>query len=335
MIQPGVHNKLSWTVGDAELSAPILTACLEAAIAAPSIHNSQPWRFRIRDGGIDVFTDPTRRLAVIDPEGRELMVSVGAALLNLRVAFLHHGRMPVLRLLPEDGEPHLVARVEPGPPAEPDETVVALAAAIPRRRTNRHPFRDVPVPGTVIDELRAAAAVEGARLSVADPVGRDAILALVETANGWQQAEAGYRKELNDWTSQSGTRRDGIPVQAFGPHDERERLPLRDFGITLPEVHRRQARFETHPTIVVLTTETDDTLAWLRTGQALERVLLTATVRGVASTAMTAALEIPELRALLGDPAKKRIPQVILRLGYGRPAAPSPRRPLSDVLLPE
>src|SRR5258707_1068424 len=76
----------------------VMPACLEAATRAPSIHNSQPWLFRLRAGGIDVLADRQRRLRAIDPRGRELLISVGAAILNLRVAILGHGRTPVLRV---------------------------------------------------------------------------------------------------------------------------------------------------------------------------------------------------------------------------------------------
>lgn len=312
---------------------PVMRACLEAATQAPSIHNSQPWLFRPRAGGIDVLADPRRRLHAIDPRGRELLISVGAAILNLRVAILGHGRTPVLRVFPDPAQPDCVARVVVGPVTVPDPTVRALLDAIPRRHTNRRPFSGIAVPGPVIDELAGAAAAEGATLAIADPVGRDAILALVGTADGWQRAEAGYRDELTTWTLTDIGRRDGVPPQAFGPRDRHDGLPLRDFGLTQPQLHRREAAFETHPTIVVIRTHGDDRHDWVRAGQALERVLLTATVRGVASTPMTQALEIPEIRRLLTDPARHRYPQLILRLGYGRPAAGSLRRPLADVLL--
>jgi nitroreductase len=311
-----------------------MRACLEAAVLAPSVHNSQPWRFRLHGRGIEVLADRSRRLEVIDPQGRELLISVGAAILNLRVAVLDHGRLPILHVFPDRHQPDLVARVTPGPVTVPDPTVRALAAAIPRRHTNRRPFSGLAVPDSVIDELAGAAAAEGATLAVADAVGRDAILALVATADEWQRAEAGYRAELTAWTLPSPDRRDGVPAPAFGPRNRHDFPPLRDFALTQPELHRRDAAFEARPTIVVLRTTGDGPHDWVRAGQALQRVLLTATVRGVATTPMTQALEIPEIRRLLTDPGRHRYSQLVLRLGYGRPAAGSPRRPLADVVVP-
>ncbi len=314
---------------------PDVRRLLTAAVAAPSIHNSQPWLFRVGDGHIDVYADRRRLLGAVDPLGRELFLSVGAAVLNLRVAALDQGHLPLLRLLPDAGQPDLAARVTIGPAAHPvDPTVHALAEAIPRRHTNRRPFNGVELPGEVVDELAGAAAAEGATLAVADQVGRASILALVRTANERQVGETGYRAELTEWTVPLPGRRDGVPPAAFGPWDVMETLPLRDFGLTQPELPRRQAGFEPDPTVVVLYTTGDGPVQWLRAGQALQRVLLTATVRGVASTPMSQPLEIPELRDLLAAPEYGRVAQVILRLGYAQPTGPTPRRPLSEVLLP-
>jgi hypothetical protein len=110
-------------------------------------------------------------------------------------------------------------------------------------------------------------------------------------------------------------------------------MPIRDFGLIRPVRRRSRVPFEDEPTIAVLYTAGDTRWEWLRAGQALERALLTATVRGVATTLMTQPLEIPELRALLADSARGRVPQAIVRFGYGPPSPPSPRRSVSDVLL--
>jgi nitroreductase len=316
-----------------DLAQVDLTACVESAVAAPSIHNSQPWRFRIHDGGVDVLADWHRRLEVIDPSGRELVISVGAAVFNLRVAVRQRGRVPVLRLLPEPGEPDLLARVVAGRPVAPHAAVDALAAAIPRRHTNRRPFAKTLVPATVFEELAAAARLEGAALRLADPVSRGAILGLVRTADQRLRAQGVYRAELTEWTLATPGRRDGVPPQAFGPWDALEALPLRDFGLTQPQLRRRSERFEPYPTIAVLSTDGDTTAHWLRSGQALQRVLLTATVHGLATTPMSQPLEIPVLRELITDTRTGRWAQVILRLGYAQPTVPTPRRPLADVLL--
>jgi nitroreductase len=309
-----------------------LEACLEAAIAAPSVHNSQPWRFRISTDRIDVLWDTGRQLDAIDPLGREAMISIGAAVLNLRVAILAGGRIPRTTLLPDPDDEQVLARVALGDHHRPDPTVHALASAIGLRRTNRRPFRDIEVRAEVMDQLVAAARAEGATLAIADDVGRQALIGLVRTANEWQRDDPAYAAELARWTDGQVPRLDGIPARSFGPTDDRDVLPLRDFGLGHETAPRRHARFESTPTMVVLYTAGDTALDWLRAGQAMERVLLTATCRGVANTPMTAPTELPELRGLLSGGRDSRTAQVILRLGYGDLCPPTPRRPLADVV---
>lgn len=323
----------AWAVELDGSPGPVLRECLEAAIAAPSIHNTQPWRFRLSDGVIEVFADPRRRLSTIDPRGREMLISVGAALLNLRIAILAHGRQALTRLLPSAAEPELVARITLGPPRPRSETVRRLALAIRRRHTNRRPFADIPVPGAVLAELAQAARAEGAVVSIADAADRDAVLSLVRTAEHHWFSRPDYWTELARWTMSTNGRNDGVPPEAFGPWSAAEAVPLRDFGL-LQHVRRRQVeRFEPSPTIVTLSTAGDFPAAWVRAGQALERVLLTATVRGLSTTPLSQPLEIAELRDLLADAAGRLVPQALLRLGYGPQCPPSPRRPLADVLL--
>jgi nitroreductase len=329
----GASVTRAWDLGPDGTPGAAVAACLRAAIAAPSIHNSQPWRFRLRSPtAIDVLADYTRAVAVIDPDRRELMISLGAAVLNLRVAMRAAGRLPLAVSFPDQDEPALVARVTAGQFRPADDTIRALAAAIPHRHTNRRPFRDIEIPEQVLADLAAAARVEGASLATADPIGREAILSLVRTANDWHRANPRYLAELAAWTEPRPDRGDGVPPQAYGPWDALESLPIRDFGLAHPTLPRRAGRFEPAPTIVVLYTATDSPPDRLRAGQALQRVLLTATVHGVASTPLTAALECPELRELLTTGVDGRMAQVVLRLGYGEPAAGSPRRPLRDVL---
>jgi len=311
-----------------------LGECLFAATAAPSIHNTQPWLFRPVGDRIDVLVDRRRQLGALDPDGREMFVSVGAALFNLRVAVRAHGRETRTRLMPDPSEPGLVASVAVDSPADPPASVTALAAAIPHRHTNRRPFTDQPVPYGTLEELTGAAAAEGATLLTVDPALRAGVLSLTRTAENRMRTDARYRAELAAWTTPGGIgRRDGVPRQAFGPRASRGALPLRDFSLG----HGAPAAtvdFEPDPTLILLFTAGDTAEDWLRAGAALQRVLLTATVRRLAATPLSQLIEVPGLRALLADSVTGQVVQTVLRIGYPvTPALPTPRRPLEDVIV--
>ena len=311
---------------------PILRECLQAAIAAASVHNTQPWRFRPRSDGIDVYADDGRRLQVIDPDGRQLLMSVGAALFNLRVAILAHGRAPIVRLLPTPEDPGLVADVTFGDPLAPSVSVRMLARAIPRRRTNRRAFSNAVPPAGVLAEIIQAAEAEGGRLAFAEPGIREAVLCLVRLAEHREASDPGYLAELGAWTHWTQHRRDGVPPQAHGPWNASETVPIRDFGLVVPAAQRGTEDFESEPTIAMLYSRADSPRDWLVAGQALERVLLTATARGVATTLMTQPTEVMHLRDLLTDSCAGLVPQALIRFGYGPPCAASPRRPVEEVL---
>jgi hypothetical protein len=171
-------------------------------------------------------------------------------------------------------------------------------------------------------------------LTVANPVSRNAIIGLSQAADRRQRATGGYRAELARWTTHRTLHHDGVPPSAIGPWDAMEIMPIRDFGLLQPHLTRAPETFETHPTLMVLTTTGDDRTDWVHAGRALQRVLLTATWLNLATTPISQPVEIPAIRAQLSDTTKGGWAQMILRIGYGRPAAATPRRPLSEVLLP-
>lgn len=292
----------------------VLSACLRAAAAAPSIHNTQPWLFRVTDAVVEVLADRSRRLAVIDPDGREMLVSVGAAVFNLRIA-LGAARYRTALLRMPIGDPEVAARVTAtGAAGRPSKAARALAAAIPGRHTNRRPFADRPVPFGTLEELRGAAAAEGATLLKVGPELRDGILALTRTAENRMRSDPAYLRELAAWTNPSSVGRDdGLPRHVLGPRVKDAALPLRDLGIGRG-LAAGLVDFEPDPTLVVLLTDDDTPVDWIRAGEALERVWLTATVRGLAATPMSQLTEIAVLRDLLTGFGTRHVPQTVLRM---------------------
>jgi hypothetical protein len=296
----------------------VLAECVHAATLAPSIHNSQPWQFRTRRGRIEVLADDLRGLPAIDPDGREMHISLGAAVHNIEVLLTANGIRPHVTLLPDASQPQLVARVTSGGEVTPSLRDVVMVSAVMRRRTSRAPYEDRPLHRSLVDSLSQAARVEGATLDVLDDTEARGLLALVRTADGVLRDDPGYRYELVQWTSEWAGRRDGVPPASFGPTSLGEALPLRDFSAYQPWAQREPEQFETRPTIAVLSTSGDSREDWLRVGLALERVLLEATIAGVSASFFTQPLEVAHLRRLYDEGRPHTVSQMIFRLGCAR-----------------
>jgi nitroreductase len=312
----------------------VLVECVRAATLAPSVYNTQPWRFHLGDGYVDVHADQVRKLPAIDPDGREMHISLGAAVLNLTVMLQASGFGPQVTLLPDPAVPDLVARVETDGELHPSMRDLVLVAAMTRRRTVRTPYENRPLHRTVVDLLIEAARLEGADFRVLEETEARSLLALVRTADHQLRAEPAVRMEIAQWTTDYRNRQDGVQPEQFGPPSANGALPVRDFGTLQPWLRREPAQYEETPTIAVLSTVGDGPRQWLRAGMALERLLLEATVAGVCASFLTQPLEVAKLRALYDERWPHTATQMIFRLGYAPPsgAATSPRRPVAEVL---
>lgn len=312
------------------------------ATAAPSMHNAQPWRFRYRKATrtLTLRAEFDREMPEADPSTRALHVGCGAALLNLRVSASHRGLDAVTTLLPVPADPAVAATVRlaecSGVPGEPaDAALAALHPAIRNRHTSRAPFADRVIPDDVRARLVDAARVEGADFAFLSPEHLEAVLVLIRDAEGFGLSDPAREAEQRYWTRDTEAEApvDGIPDYAFGPTDASGRAVSRDFAGTDVVPGRARALFESRPQLALLRTVRDRPADWLRAGQALERVLLTAVVHGLVASFATQPLEWPELRRLLRDPALGTgHPQMIVRLGYGPEGPRTPRRPVAEVL---
>ncbi|WP_345378428.1 Acg family FMN-binding oxidoreductase [Pseudonocardia yuanmonensis] len=320
------------TSGGLGLGGPELQDVLHAAALAPSLHNSQPWRFRVTADGIELHADPERRPRVADPSGREMRLACGAALFNLRLALTGHGVRPLVTVLPNPLEPDLVAVVRRGGGRPPTPAERRLLAAMPHRHTNRRPFTADPVANPARHALRRAALDEGAWLDlVTDPATRAALSHLARRAHERQIADPGFVAELERWTARERGHADGVPLSAAGPVPwPNAAWVMRDFSAGSGPDHG----YEADPLIAVLSVHGDGLHEEIRAGQAMQRVLLTATAHGLATSFLSQLVEVPDVREHMRRLISgARPPQVVLRIGHGWPVPGTPRRPLSELLV--
>lgn len=309
---------------------------LAAATAAPSVHNSQPWSFEVDDQRVELYADPSRQLLAADEAGRALLISCGAALFNLRVAFEQLGYHPRVRLLPDVDDPTHVASVDVNHRHLRPGALAHLYPAIAERRTNRQPFTERRIAPSVLSRLAEAASLESAVLRIyEDPAEVTRVVELLRAAEGDEWLRPELATERAEWVA-AGRQDDGIPLDSLGPRPAAREVAFRDLGRHVRgEFARPVSAFEQTPTVAVLSTVTDRPADWVRAGQALERTLLVATAAGVSASFMNQPLEHADLRWLVRSPVTGHgYAQMIMRMGYGEPVPATPRRPVSDVLRP-
>jgi nitroreductase len=312
-----------------------LLETLDLARLAPSIHNSQPWRWRLEPGAVRLYADLRRWLPVTDQDGRDLMLSCGAALHHLRVALAAYGIAATVHRMPDPDEPDLLAvlNLDPNAIAEPG---LGSVEPIGRRRTDRRRFNPWPLPQQFLDQLVQCAAEQGAVLrAVADLPTRNKLVAAIAEAARVQAATPGYPEETTAWSART-TSPDGIPAANIPRSDqERAAVPMRDFRDgTLDQ----PADTEDGAVLLALGTSSDDRLSQLRAGEAMSAVLLRATELELATSPLSQPLEVADTRTTLREAVLHGTlsPQLILRVGWppaGRAAVPpTPRRPLTELV---
>jgi hypothetical protein len=313
---------------------------IEAAARAPSVHNTQPWRFTVTGETIELYADASRQL-MEDLAGREMIISCGAALFGLRLAIRSLGYQPEVELFPEPGQRRLLARVRAGRPAPMTAEERAMFQAALHRHTHRGAFEPGPLPDGLLERLRDDAEAEGATLAVIDDgPAYQQLTAILASWSRWRDlyptSPAGIRTraETLRWTRETGSQaRDGVPARAFpaGAGGEAGSLPQRDFdmgrGWGFPPSGGPPA-----PVTAIMVARGEDEESWLRTGQALQRILLRAASQWVFARLQSQPLQSASVRAQIhGSLTPSGSPQLLLELGVARTSCPTARRPADEL----
>lgn len=297
-----------------------------AAVRAPSPLNTQPWRFVVDRDRIEVRLDRARVLRIADPDAREARLSCGAAMFNLIVSLRSNGKTLSVRVVPEPGEPDLLAELVIGGDrfSSPEER--KLAEAVFRRHTNRRPFLDRPVPVWARTTFRASALVEGGLLELFGRGDRaNAVARVLHRAEAAQARNGAFQAEIALWTRRAANAPDGVPAPAGPPSPH---------GIPAQESFFAAEPEGGEPVLGAALTADGGPAADLRAGMVLQRVLLTATAAGLATSFVGRPFETPETRAAMDRVfADLGRPHTVLRFGYGRPVPMTGRRQVGEVLL--
>ncbi len=330
------------------MNAEALRHVVEVATRAPSVHNTQPWHFAGRaepDGkitGIAVLADRERVLEVIDPEGRELHMSCGAAIEFARIAVRALGLSCAVTLFPDVDRSDLLALIGIGNEEPPTDEELQLIAAVPDRYTARERFDDTPVPDELVVRLEETVVEVGTWLRVLGDREDEVTLAvLLARSDEIERHDSRYESELTTWLHRPQSSRDGIPPDATVSTQERAssfRLREMESDVEVPRASAadrppKEPPPAEHPLVCIIGTPEDDARAWLQAGQALGRLLLEAAAFGVQASPMTQVTEVPSVRAMLtAGLGLVGHPQIVLRMGYAHGHPSTPRRPVDLVL---
>ncbi|SFM71171.1 Acg family FMN-binding oxidoreductase [Marinobacter zhejiangensis] len=304
---------------------------IEMAALAPSSHNTQPWVFRVSPSGIDLYADRTRALPVNDPFDRELTISCGCALMNLRAAAEGEGLGVRVDCFPCPEDPDLLARVAFTGELDPGVERSELSDVITRRRTCRRRFDPRNLTDQVVGQLQAVAQSEGAGLvpllAESDRLQAAELVAAGDTAQ-WRDPR--WRRELAAWMHPR-RQGDGLTVPSLAAPVAQ--LVVRTFDMGGGVAAKDRDLAEASPLLAVLTTDSDGPLDWLRAGQALQRTLLVACQLGLQASYLNQPIQVESLRPKLQSLIGGGFPQILLRLGYpDKDIEPAPRRPLGEII---
>lgn len=307
---------------------PVTNALVDAVTAAggaPSFHNTQPWRWRVHGDVADLYAEPRRQLTIADPDRRLLTLSCGAALHHACIALAAEGMATQVARIPEVTRRHHLASIAVTGRLPVTQTATRLFQAMKARHTDRRPLLDLAVAQATVESVRGTASTFGISLHV---LTRDQLIELAAATSSAQENELhdqATRAELDAWSGEHRPEGAGVPDAASPDRAAQTTMPARDFGhvgtLDIDNTHHRMA------TYAILHGLADEPHSWLRGGEALSAIWLTATEQHLAVLPLSAAVGWPASRqALVRILSGIGHPYLALRLGTPDPTLPAPAR---------
>ncbi len=307
-----------------------------AATRAPSVHNTQPWRWVVDGARVDLFSDPDRLLPSMDPQGRQQLISCGVVLHHVITASAGHGWAADTELFPEPGDPDHLATLMLRPAAGPAPDETERTRAMDRRYTDRLPMLPISDPRPLIAALRAEVLPFEQEFEMLDPGVRPRLASLSDRHAATRLDDPFYQQELAWWTGRSEGP-DGVPEEVLASTSEYGRT---DVGRAFPRALRSDRRrgLADQAVLALISSYGDSPRQWLLAGEALSVVLLDCAVAGLVTCALTHLTELEPERRMLAmlQSQPESFPQVLIRIGTApgdeQPPTPTPRRPLAEVV---
>lgn len=304
---------------------------LQYAVLAPSSHNTQPWKFRIAENRIDIFLDQERWLKVADDDQRELHISVGCCLENLRTSAEHFGFRQQIQYLPEAGNPLHAASIQ----FEPNSSTVPqgdqrLFQMIAVRHTNHGEYDGRAIPENVLQELQDCCRESQITLQLTEDASvKRKVDELVVQADAIEFADPAFRRELGYWIGQ-GVFGTSWLMSKIG------KLAVTHINMGDSMAKKDSVILMSSPVLGLVSSTDNSRESQIQVGQVYQRISLLAAAFGIWCQPMSQIVQVEEIKQQVAklqvDP--ELFPQLPFRLGFAQPEEHrTPRRPLEDVLL--
>lgn len=310
---------------------------VEQAIKAPSGHNTQPWLFKVNDQSIEIHPNLSKSLSVVDPDNRELFVSLGCATENLRIAASQKGYDSKVSISNEGIITIELTR-------KMQVTPNSLFRQIALRQTNRSIYNGVLIADDSIETLKTVPLEPGIRVHCfkwGTPE-YDTIAAYVYRGNGVQMNDTNFKNELREWMRYNkrhmNATNDGLAYAVFGAPNLPKFIVKPIMANAINEGAQNKGdrrRIESASHLMLFTSQNNTVREWINLGMTLERFLLKATEMNIAHSYFNQPNEIRELSLQMAESLhiKNQSPTILIRLGYAKPMPYSKRKKLSEVLI--